>query len=184
MLNHIGTLEIKTERLLLRRFNLSDEKDMFNNWASDDNVTKYLSWPTHTDTKVTKSVLTSWVEAYSNKENYHWGIVPINYGRVVGSISVVDISNIHDRCEIGYCIGKNFWNKGITSEALKAVIEFLFNEIGFERIQAIHHKDNVASGKVMKKAGMVFEGRLRNFHNNKDNAFVDCDMYSILNTSE
>lgn len=100
--------------------------------------------------------------------------------KVIGSISVVELSNTNEHCDIGYCIGKAYWNKGITTEALKAVILFLFNEIGFERVQAIHYTENVASGEVMKKAGMTYEGRRRKFHKNLAGIFVDCDAYAIL----
>lgn len=58
---------------------------------------------------------------------------------MVGSISVVEISNTMERCEVGYCLSKSYWNQGIMTESLKAIIKYLFNEIGFNRIQAIHN---------------------------------------------
>lgn len=61
---------------------------------------------------------------------------------------------------------------------------FFFNEVGFNRIQAKHHKDNPASGKVMKKAGMKYEGRLREYFKNNDGEFVDCDLYSIIKADQ
>ncbi|WP_264371088.1 GNAT family N-acetyltransferase [Tetragenococcus koreensis] len=63
--------------------------------------------------------------------------------------------------EIGYCIGQNWWNNGYASETLSKVIAFLFEKNGFERIEAFYDADNPASGKVMQKAGMVYEGTLR-----------------------
>jgi ribosomal-protein-alanine N-acetyltransferase len=90
------------------------------------------------------------------------------------------MSNEKEQCEIGYCISKSYWNQGITTEALRAVINYLINEIGFKRIQAKHDSDNKASGKVMLKAGMEYEGRLRNYNKNNVGNLVDCDIYSIL----
>jgi ribosomal-protein-alanine N-acetyltransferase len=180
MLGHKGTREIITDRLILRQFNENDALDMFHNWANDNQVTRYLSWPTHKDIEVSKRVIGSWIESYANDETYQWAIALKESNMVIGAISVITISDSHMNCEIGYCIGKDFWGQGIVTEALKGVISFLFYEVGFERIAAFHHSENIASGKVMKKAGMKYEGRMRHFHKNSSGAFVDCDLYSIL----
>lgn len=87
MLHHIGTKTIETERLILRRFKEEDAKDMFNNWASDDEVTKYLSWPTHSDIGVSKKLLEMWIDKYSSEENYNWAIEVKENKNVVGSIA-------------------------------------------------------------------------------------------------
>lgn len=60
-MTHIGTQYIETDRLILRRFEQSDARAMYDNWASDDEVTKYLTWPTHTDVTVTERILGEWV---------------------------------------------------------------------------------------------------------------------------
>lgn len=180
MLTHKGTVNIETDRLLLRQFVMDDAKDMFDNWANDPEVTKFLLWTTHTDINVTKTTVSEWVESYSDLEKYHWAIIPKDFGKVIGSVSLVRVSNRNDQCEIGYCIGRAFWNMGYTSEAVKELIKFLFREVGFERIEALHNPDNPASGKVMEKAGMKFEGRLRKLHKDKNSNFYDCNIYSIL----
>ena len=180
MINHKGTQTIKTQRLILRKFKITDAENMFNNWANDPEVTKFLSWPYHKELSTTKKIINIYLEEYHNSEVYNWGIVPKEYGEVIGSITVVEMSNEKERCEIGYCISKSYWNQGITTEALKAVINYLINEIGFKRIQAKHDSDNKASGKVMLKAGMEYEGRLRKYNKNNVGELVDCDMYSIL----
>ena len=60
-MNHKGTATLETERLILRRFSIDDASCMFKNWASSDEVTKYLTWPTHSDISITESVLNSWI---------------------------------------------------------------------------------------------------------------------------
>ena len=180
MVDHKGTANIKTKRLILRKFKLTDVEDMFNNWASDSEVTKYLSWLPHDNIKETKKTIKTWIKEYENPKNYNWAIVPENFGKVIGSITVVGISNEKLRCEIGYCISKSYWNQGVTTEALKAIIDYLLKEVGFTRVQAKHDIDNPASGKVMLKAGMKYEGRLRKYNKNNKGELVDCDMYSIL----
>ena len=88
-MNHKGTVELETERLVLRKFKLEDAKEMFNNWASDEEVTKYLTWEAHKNIKITKSVLSEWVESYSNLDFYQWGIVIKDTNELIGSIGVV-----------------------------------------------------------------------------------------------
>lgn len=179
-MNHKGTINIETDRLLLRRFVVKDALPMFKNWANDSDVTKYLTWPPHENIEVSEKILKMWIEDYNSSDNYNWGIVLKDCGKVIGSIGVVDQSSDYDRCEIGYCIGKSFWGKGIMTEALKAVINFLIKEVGFNRVHAYHHSDNKGSGKVMLKAGMKYEGLLREYVKNSQGVHTDCAMYSIV----
>ena len=180
MVDHKGTITINTKRLTLRKFDITDAEDMFDNWANDDDVTKYLSWLPHENIEETKDIIKTWIEDYKDPEVYNWAIVPKKYGKVIGSITVVGMSNDKERCEIGYCLSKSYWNQGITTEALKAIIAYLINNVGFTRVQAKHDIDNPSSGKVMLKAGMKYEGRLRKYNKNNQGELVDCDMYSIL----
>ena len=87
MLNHTGTKVIETPRLILRPFKISDASMMYQNWASDDEVTKYLTWPTHSDIFVTKTILQMWVEGYKNKDYYQWAIELKKTGEVIGHAS-------------------------------------------------------------------------------------------------
>lgn len=182
MIKHLGTKQLDTKKLTLRQFNINDAEDMFINWANDPEVTKYLSWLPHGSLEVTKDILNSWINNYHNLEFYNWAISLRNINRVIGSISVVKFFNQNLTCEIGYCISKSYWNKGITTEALKAVIIFLLKEVGVIRIEAFHNVNNIASGKVMLKAGMIFEGRLRKYHLNREGILEDINMYSVIDT--
>lgn len=178
MLNHKGTKVIETERLILRKIRLEDANDMYNNWASDEEVCRYLSWKPHPNIEITNRIITKWVLDSYDIKNYHWAI---EYKKqVIGTISVVDYSEVNESCEIGYCIGKDYWGKGIMTEALIAVINFLFLEVGYNRIMLKHDINNIASGKVMQKAGMKYEGTLRQATKKMDERFVDICMYSIL----
>ena len=180
MLKHIGTQKLETERLILRKFKEEDAVDMFNNWASDSEVTKYLTWSAHSTVEVSKQITDLWVSEYSNVEHYQWAIELEEIGEVIGSIGLVDLDNNNENCEIGYCIGKAFWGKGIMSEAFSELISFLFKEIGFQRIAACHDVDNPASGHVMEKCGLNYEGTLRKILRNNKGTLVDCKYYSIL----
>lgn len=179
-MNHIGTKTIETERLVLRKFAMTDAEAMYKNWASDDEVTKFLMWPAHESVEVTKSVLQGWTERYAGDDFYQWAIVYKEYGEEpIGSISVVSLNERVQKMEIGYCMGKTWWHKGIMSEALKAVIEFLFNQVDVQRIESRHDPRNPHSGDVMKKCGMQYEGTLRMADWNQQGICDTC-YYSIL----
>jgi [ribosomal protein S5]-alanine N-acetyltransferase len=86
-MNHLGTRELETNRLKLRRFQLSDSEAMFRNWASDTEVTKYLTWPSHKDVSVSESVLKEWITQYKKDKFYQLAIVlKSNGNEPIGSI--------------------------------------------------------------------------------------------------
>lgn len=177
MLTHKGTVEIKTERLLLRRFRMNDAQRMFDCWANDERVTRYLTWNPHGEVGVTKYILGMWCYEYDKPTHYQWAI---EYdGELVGSISIVGFDDMSDRAEIGYCMGFDYWGKGIMTEAVGAVVEFLFNEVGCNRIEIDHLLENPASGRVAQKCGFTKEGVRREFFN-KNGVFHDDVIYAIL----
>ena len=161
MLNHKGSKIIETERLILRPFTMADADAMFRNWASDDEVTKYITWPTHESVEITKMVLSDWTSHYAESDFYNWAIVPKEIGEPIGNISVVRINPKTDCATMGYCMSRAHWHRGIMPEALNAVVDFLFGEVGFNRIEAEHAAENGASGRVMEKAGLRYEGTHR-----------------------
>ena len=158
MLIHKGTQRIETARLILRQAIPEDAKPMFRNWASDPEVTKYLTWPTHENQETTDFVVNLWLSDYEKPDNYQWMIVPRELGEPIGTISVVRLEDKVREAEIGYCIGRNWWHRGFVSEALSAVIDFLFAEVGMDRVSATHDVNNPNSGAVMRKCGMKYEG--------------------------
>ena len=179
-MKHCGTQRLETERLILRQFVSEDADAMFKNWASDSEVTKYLTWPTHSSVDVSKYVTDDWVNSYSNEKYYQWAIVLKENGDVpIGSISVVDMKEDISMVQIGYCIGRNWWNKGITSEAMQEVMKFFFEEIGVNRVEARHDPKNPNSGKVMEKCGMKYEGTMRSADRNNQ-GICDAVYYALL----
>lgn len=177
-MKHLGTKQIETERLILRKFSLDDADAMYRNWAADDEVTKYLTWPSHSSVDVTKMVLADWIEAYKNDDSYQWAIVLKEINEPIGSIAVVDKNDETEMVHIGYCISRKYWHKGITSEALKALIDFFFNEVGVKRVESRHDPRNPHSGGVMKKCGMIYEGTRKNSDKNNQ-GICDASYYAI-----
>lgn len=178
MLTHKGTKTLKTERLTLRRYTEADAQDMFNNWANDAAVTKFLTWQPHESAEATRELLHGWVQKYENPDYYHW---TIEYeGKPIGGISVANIREKSECAEIGYCIARSCWNKGIITEALKAVCDFLFDEIGFNRLEIRHAPENPASGRAAKKCGFIQEGTARQCMRTSTGELCDLVMLGCL----
>jgi ribosomal-protein-alanine N-acetyltransferase len=179
-MQHLGTVTLETPRLLLRRFAADDAADMYDNWASDDEVTRFLTWPTHTSLEVSQYVAAQWVEGYKDDKFYQWCIELKEIGKAIGSIAVVEIVEKINAAVIGYVIGKAWWHQGIMPEAFSAVIEFLFNKVGFNRIEARHDPHNPNSGKVMQKCGLKYEGTMMQASSN-NTGICDSAVYGIIN---
>ena len=148
-MNNIGTKTLETERLILRRFCMEDAEPMFRNWTSDSEVAKFVRWKQHTDSEETKDLLDSWIKRYSDTAYYNWAIKLKQTREVIGNISVIKLDEEIEAAEIGYCMGKNWWGQAIMPEALRAVIRFLFDKVGMNRIAACHDSNNAKSGRVM-----------------------------------
>ena len=173
-----GTACLETERLILREFKIEDADDMYHHWASDEKVTRYLTWPPHQSVEDTKQLLALWIQSYEKGDSYNWGIVVKDKSTLIGNISVTNIDQKTNTVEIGYCIGQPYWGHGYVAEALKEVISYLFKE-GYDLVRARHDKNNPRSGQVMIKAGMKYEGTLRKYAKNNQGVADDV-VYSIL----
>ena len=178
MLQQKGTQAIETSRLILRKARMEDAEPMFRNWANDAQVTKYLTWPPHEDIEATRKLLSSWVDNYQRDDYYQWMIVLKETGEPIGSIMANTVGRA-EPAHIGYCIGKTWWHQGIMSETLKAVMDFLFDEVGYHRVEAMHDSNNPHSGGVMKKCGMKYEGTLRQADRNNQ-GICDACYYGLL----
>ena len=153
---------------------------MFNNYASHEIVTTFLTWQPHKTIEATKMYLSNIVlPDYEKEYTYRWAIVFKETNNVIGCIDVVRKDLDRKRAELGYVLSDYYWGNGIMPEAGKAVIQYLFEE-GFVRIQAIHDIDNPKSGRVMQKIGMEYEGTLKKFEKCKDGSLRTCKMYAIV----
>lgn len=179
-MQHIGTQSIETPRLRLRCFTADDAPAMYRNWASDPEVTRYLTWPTHKSVAETETVVLDWSEKYRSPDFYNWCMEWKETGEPIGSISVVTFSERAAWAEVGYCMARRLWGRGIMTEALTAVEDFLFAQAGFNRVQAKHDVKNPASGHVMQKTGMTREGILRAYGSNNRGDAIDLALWSIL----
>lgn len=144
---------LKTERLLLRAIKRTDAQDIYDNWASDPEVTKYLTWNAHDNVDTTKAIVEVWLEDYKNPETYRYGIELAGYDHLIG---MIDIVGFIDECPvIGYVLGKSFWNKGYMTEAFSVVIQDIFSK-GYEKILIEADVRNCSSNRVIQKCGFTF----------------------------
>ena len=104
-MNHSGTRRLETERLVLRRLTASDADKVFKNWASDPEVTRFLTWPTHTNVEDTKHIIGTWLPLYEKKDYYHWAITLKESGEPIGTIHGLANDDL-ESVQIGYCLGR------------------------------------------------------------------------------
>lgn len=176
----IGTQTIETERLILRKMELTDADMMFKNWTSQPSVAKYVSWEKHQTLEDTKKYVEYKVNNYIHPYCFHWIVVLKTTNEPIGSIDAVNVSKTHNLVEVGYCYGNKFWNKGYGTEALKAFIDYMFTQVKVDKIIACYMSVNPSSGRVMEKAGMHYDATLKNYFIDK-NTGKRCDKvcYSI-----
>lgn len=169
-MKHCGTMELVTQRLVLRRLTSDDCDMMFGNWAGDPAVTEYLRWDAHRDWIVTMEYLNEIVKQYARPDFYDWGICT-HTGVLIGNISIapaekdaaggwkkgLKVELLGPAWEVGYVIGRKWWSSGYATEALCAVRDFWFRTVDAPWLVAFHANPNVASAAVLQKAGFVYD---------------------------
>ncbi len=165
-----------TERLTLRKMDKKDYIDMFEYSQSPD-ITRYLTWEPHSDKMYTLKYLTYVQSKYRAGEFFDWAVV--YNGKMIGTCGFTTLNEQHRCGEIGYVISESYHNLGIATEAVMRVIRFGFEVLGLNRIDAHYMIGNDASRRVMEKAGMTFEGVLRQSMYIKGK-YIDVGICSIL----
>jgi len=180
MMERITKNKLHTPRLLLRPFKRSDAPAMFA-WASDHDVVRYLRFIPHSSVEESEQVIASWIKKETMPDSVNWAIVEAQSNTVIGSVGVIVTSSIDHKGEVGYCISKNKWGKGYMSEALPYVLSHAFTYMNLHRIEAAHSLSNMASGKVMEKAGMTIEcPSLRHYYKGSLSGYQDSALYAAF----
>ena len=169
---------IETSRLILREVKEEDAKDMFQ-YLSDKDVVKHMGLaPFETVNDVWDEV--RWYKSiYEEGTGIRWGITLKDSGKVIGSCGFLNMLTKHYRAEVGYELNKDYWGKGIASEALEAVVKHGYQHFQLERIEALIEPTNHPSQKLVEKLGFKREGLLRHYEY-ACGKFDDLYMYSIL----
>jgi ribosomal-protein-alanine N-acetyltransferase len=169
---------LETDRLILRKLEVSDAEDYFHVIADPETI-KHTRWELFHTVEESALYLGYLEEKYLKREAIHWGIIDKESNQLVGRAAFISFDSENERTEIGYVISRRFWNKGLISEAVRELIRYGFNDIGVNRIEARCNEDNLGSERVMQKAGMKFEGILREQLKMKGK-YKNQKMYSII----
>jgi ribosomal-protein-alanine N-acetyltransferase len=162
MLIPLGTQNIETQRLCLRRFANEDVESVFRNWASDPQLQDAYGEPAYEKREDVKVWIDQAVQSYG-KGAYRWAIIEQRSGECIGQIAFFLVDEKNQFCEIEYCIGRDFQRRGFAVEATRAVIDYGFARAHFHRIQICCRESNLASKGVIEKCGFVYEGMLRDY---------------------
>ncbi len=176
MKTEIQTLE--SRRLWLRAFRQSDAGDVYSLLADGSIADTTFLIPK----SYTKEMAEDWISThqseFEDRTGITYAIVLKESSKLVGAISLIRIEEGH-QAELGYWIGKEYWGKGICTEAAELILEYGFLDLGVLRIHARHMSRNPASGKVLLKIGMKHEGSLRK-HLKKWGALENVEIYGVL----
>ncbi|VYU37383.1 GNAT family N-acetyltransferase [Clostridium tertium] len=163
MLNHVGTLTIETERLILRKFTYTDNDCMFKYWISDKEIQSLYGEPVYETKEKVKELLDKYISSYDKDDYYRWAIINKETEECIGQIAYFLVDSKNHFAEIEYCIGSKFQRKGLATEATKSIIEFGFNKINLHKVQICHKSINNPSKRVIEKCGFTYEGTLRDY---------------------
>ena len=175
----LGTVNIVTNRCLLRRFEYRDILNVFNNYSSNKNVSKYLTNEPHKGVYETEYMIGDFIRNYNNLNYYNWVIVDKYNNDVIGTISLHEIDLYNDKGEIGIIISPKYQNKGYAKEVIQTIINFAFFELEINRLEYKALKDNISSNKLASKVGLIFEGVIHSIVK-KNNEYLDVNLYYLI----
>jgi RimJ/RimL family protein N-acetyltransferase len=170
---------IETERLILRRPRPEDAPAIFEGWAQDNEVTRYLTWRPHEGIEQTREFIQRCLSAWEHQTRFPYVIVLKGTDQVIG---MIDPHVEGPRVGIGYGSARAFWGQGYMTEATRAVIQWAFQQPSIYRVYATTDVDNITSRRVLEKVGMQCEGILRKYilHPNVSAEPRDSYMYAIV----
>ncbi|MUK90760.1 GNAT family N-acetyltransferase [Ornithinibacillus sp. L9] len=169
---------LKTERLVLRKIEESDAHSIME-YLSDEEVVQYYGLEPFETIQDALSEIAWYQKIWNEKTGVRWGITRRGENQVIGSCGFLNIAAQHFRAEIGYELHRHYWGQGIATEAIEAILRFGFEQLKFQRIQALIEPPNIPSQKLLEKQGFTQEGLLRNYEYTSGN-FDDLYMYSLL----
>ncbi len=169
---------IETDRLLIQRLKYEDAEEIFFTYASKPEATKYVSWPTHQSVDDTRAFLNYAHEAWNEGKDYSFSLRLKENGKLIGSFGIV---NENGKLQFGYTISPSQWGQGYASETVIKMMSLVRNQEGVYRIGTFVDVENIASQKVLTKAGLVEEAYLSKWFRfvNQDNAPKDCLLFKL-----
>ncbi|MCJ8011770.1 GNAT family N-acetyltransferase [Paenibacillus sp. KQZ6P-2] len=166
------------ERVKLRRLSSKDAEAMYRNW-SDPEVRRYSDLPEMPDVSAAGEMIRILNSLSQTDDGLRWGIEDAD-GRLIGSCGLNwwQLEGAY-RGEIGCELARPFWGKGYMREAVELVLDYAFEDMGLNRIEALTDPRNIRAGRLFESLGFTLEGRLRQYRQT-DSGFVDANMYALL----
>lgn len=170
---------LETPRLRLERLTLEHAEAVFAGWAQDEEATRYLVFRPHTDVSESVAHAERCVARWEAGTSYAWVLVDASSGSVVGSIAAHPNG---PRVALGYVMARDWWGRGLATEAVVAVSRWLLKQPPIHRVWAVCDFENAASARVLEKAGFQLEGTLRRWavHPNVSAEPRDALCYSLV----
>lgn len=146
--------ELRTQRLLLRKLRMEDALPFFRRLGGSAAVTEYMLWVPHQDPSESVASIQKTLHRYETGRCFRWAIALQENDSLIGIIDLLAFDDQADSCSFAYMLGQEFWGRGYGTEALQAVLNYAFCQMGVRVVTADHFAENPASGAVMRKAGM------------------------------
>ena len=179
---HTGTQSFETERLICRRFEYSDADAMLNGWATDPAVQLEYGEPVYENMSQVQNLLDSYINNYDRNDFYRWAIADKTTNICIGQTAICRVYSDIAAAEIEYCISQSHWGRGYAGEALAGLIEFIFENTEFERLEAYHRKVNTRSGRVLEKSQMRITDTVERFL--RQRISPDGEVFYCINRAE
>jgi ribosomal-protein-alanine N-acetyltransferase len=169
----------ETVRLLLRKPCMEDAPAIFEGYAQDPEVTRYLTWKPHQNVRETEQFLLACGQLWRTGKDYAYAITLKEDGKLIGMFGLHPLKL---KIEVGYALARPYWGKGYMTEVLRAVIDWAFTQPDIFRVQAFCDVYNLGSARVMEKAGMTREGLLHRYilHPNISDEPRDVYLYAVV----
>ena len=177
-MKHLGTRMLGSERIVLRRIEVEDYKQMYENWACKEECSKYFPWSAVTDIEVYKKRVLTWVDNYKDDLYFNWLIVRKDTKEAIGIINLHNVDEQSGAAETSYILAPDHWGNGLMTEAVRRVLQYAFEELELSRVCADVFAGNVASEKVLEKCGFQCEGVIKERYE-KDGIRIDAILYGI-----
>jgi RimJ/RimL family protein N-acetyltransferase len=172
----LGIESIQTARLTLRRPRVADATAIFNNYASDPEATRFLTWRPHANVEPIESWLNGLTDTWGRGQELSWVICHGSSVSAPEPIGMISLRLAGFKAELGYVIGRAYWGQGLMPEAVRAIVALCFRE-SLYRVAAFCDVENARSARVLEKVGMVREGLLHRYASHPNISAEPRDVY-------
>ncbi len=167
-----------TKRLSIQKLRYEEAEEIFYSYASKAEATRFMSWPTHQSIEDTRSFLRYAIQGWETGNDYSYSIRLGHNSRLIGSFGVI---NDNGKIQFGYILSPTQWGNGYATEVCQCMMTLLRSQAGVKSVQTFTDINNVASGNVLLKSGLVEDGRLSNWFRfvNQGNQAKDCILFTL-----